>query len=119
MLLVMPLGDAFDLFEMPSQGASFASAGGLYVWAFVIAMLSSVLGAWAWNKASRYLPMVLSGQLIALESLFATLFGLLFEQRLPTLYEALGITAVLTGAMLAIKMLFASHEMGRDKLAAS
>ncbi|VVN79767.1 Inner membrane protein YtfF [Pseudomonas fluorescens] len=119
MLLVMPLGYAFNLFEMPSQGASFATGGGLYVWAFLIAILSSVLGAWAWNKASRYLPMVLSGQLIALESLFATLFGLLFEQRLPTQYEALGMTAVLAGAVLAIRMLFASHEMGRDKLSAS
>ena len=119
MLLLMPLGYAFNLFEMPSRGANFANAGGLYVWAFLIAILSSVLGAWAWNKASRYLPMVLSGQLIALESLFATLFGLLFEQRLPTLYETLGMTAVLTGAMLAIRMIFASHEMGRDKLTAS
>ncbi|MEN4946400.1 DMT family transporter [Pseudomonas proteolytica] len=119
MLLVMPLGYAFNLFEIPSQGASFANAGGLYVWAFLIAILSSVLGAWAWNKASRYLPMVLSGQLIALESLFATLFGLLFEQRLPTVYETLGITAVLAGAMLAIRRLLAYHEMVQDKPTAS
>lgn len=119
MMLVLPLGYAFSLFEMPAQGASFANAGGLYASAFLIAILSSVLGAWAWNKASRYLPMVLSGQLIALESLFATLLGLCFEQRLPTVYEALGITAVLTGAMLAIRMLFASSEVGRDKLTTS
>lgn len=102
MLFIVPAGYAFNLFEMPVQGAGLAQAGRLYVWAFVIAILSSVLGAWAWNRASRYLPMVLSGQLIALESFFATVMGLAFEQRLPTVYETLGMMAVLTGALLAI-----------------
>ncbi|GAB7532754.1 DMT family transporter [Pseudomonas sp. 3A(2025)] len=102
MLFIVPIGYVFNLFEMPAQGAGFAQAGRLYVWAFVIAVLSSVLGAWAWNKASRVLPMVLSGQLVALEAFFATVMGLAFEQRLPTVYETLGMTAVLTGALLAI-----------------
>ena len=77
------LGDALELFAMPSQGASLAHAGIFYVCAFLFAIMSSVLGTWAWNKATRNLPMVLSGRQITLESLFAILFGLLFEEQGP------------------------------------
>lgn len=119
MLLMLPLGYAFSLFEIPVQGANFANAGSLYGWAFLNAILSTVVGAWAWNKASRYLPMVLSGQLVALESLFAALLGLFFAQRLPTLYEAMGITAMIAGTLTAIGLLFEPHAKGKDKLTAS
>ena len=61
-----------------------------------------MIGAWAWNAATRRLPMVLSGQLISLESLFAALLGLLFNARLPTVIETSGLIAVITGAGLAV-----------------
>jgi drug/metabolite transporter (DMT)-like permease len=64
-----------------------------------------VAGGWAWNLATRYLPMVLSAQLISLESLFASVLGLLFHGRWPTLFEALGLGAVLLGAMLAVRVI--------------
>ncbi|VVO06847.1 DMT family transporter [Pseudomonas fluorescens] len=104
---LLPLGLALEVFKLPSLGFDFASAGHLYAWALLIAVLCSLIGAWAWNLASRYLPMVLSGQLIALESLFATLLGLIFHGRLPTLMEALGLVAVLTGAVLAVRVILA------------
>ncbi|MFP3541327.1 EamA family transporter, partial [Pseudomonas sp. SIMBA_044] len=73
--------------------------------ALMIALCSSVAGGWAWNLATRHLPMVLSGQLVALESLFATLLGLLFHGRWPTLFEGLGLVAVLTGTVLAVRVI--------------
>ncbi|NLU14273.1 MAG: EamA family transporter [Serratia liquefaciens] len=77
----------------------------MYAWALPIAVFSSVVGAWAWNQASRNLPMVLSGQLIALESLFATLLGLFIHRRFPSLPEAAGLLAVLAGATVAVHII--------------
>lgn len=60
---LLPAIQALDLLELPHVGFSLSVAGHLYLWSFVIALMSSVVGAWAWNAASRRLPMVLSGQL--------------------------------------------------------
>ncbi|MDF5775235.1 EamA/RhaT family transporter [Pseudomonas syringae] len=101
-LCLIPAVQALGLFKLPSIGFSIALAGHLYTWSFVIAVMSSVIGAWTWNAATRRLPMVLSGQLISLESLFAALLGLLFNGRLPTPIEAAGLIAVLIGAAIAV-----------------
>jgi drug/metabolite transporter (DMT)-like permease len=82
----------------------------LYAWGLFIALMSSVVGAWAWNAASRRLPMVLSGQLISLESLFATILGLMFHQRLPTLWETSGLAGVLVGVVVAVRIILTSSE---------
>nr|WP_251030547.1 MULTISPECIES: DMT family transporter [Pseudomonas] len=107
-LCLLPAIQTLGLLKLPSLGFSFSLAGDLYLWAFVIALMSSVVGAWAWNAASRRLPMVLSGQLIALESLFATLLGLGFHHRLPTPLEASGLAAVLIGVIMAVRIILTS-----------
>ena len=107
-LCLLPLVQALGLLKLPSLGFSLSQAGQLYGWGFLIALMSSLVGAWAWNAASRRLPMVLSGQLIALESLFATLLGLVFHGRLPTLLEASGLAAVLVGVVMAVRILMTS-----------
>ncbi|MFC6338282.1 EamA/RhaT family transporter [Pseudomonas sp. CCM 7891] len=107
-LCLLPVVQALDLLTLPTLGLSVSLAGHLYLWSFVIALMSSFVGAWAWNAASRRLPMVLCGQLIALESLFATLLGLLFHGRLPTLLEASGLAAVLTGVVMAVRIILTS-----------
>jgi drug/metabolite transporter (DMT)-like permease len=107
-LCLIPVVQALDLLKLPSLGFSGSLAGHLYVWGLVIAVMSSLVGAWAWNAASRRLPMVLSGQLISLESLFATLLGLLFQGRLPTALEASGLAAVLIGVVMAVRIILTS-----------
>lgn len=104
-LCLLPIGQALDLFKLMSLGFSMSLTGHLYLWGLVIAVMSSLIGAGAWNAACRRLPMVLSGQLIALESLFATLFGLLFHGRLPTALEASGLAAVLVGVVMAVRII--------------
>lgn len=100
---LIPPGLALGLFKLPIVGFELALAGPLYAWSLGIALMSSVIGAWAWNAAARRLPMVLSGQLISLESLFAAVLGLLYDGRLPTAMEASGLFAVLVGAALAVR----------------
>lgn len=109
-LCLLPMVQTLDLLKLPTLGWSVALAGDLYAWGLVIALMSSVVGAWAWNAASRRLPMVLSGQLIALESLFATLLGLLFHGRLPTPLEASGLAAVLVGMVMAVRIILTASE---------
>ncbi|ROM72591.1 amino acid transporter [Pseudomonas brassicacearum] len=113
-LCVLPVAQAFDLLKLPSLGFSVPLAGHLYAWGLAIALMSSVIGAWAWNAACHRLPMVLSGQLIALESLFATLLGLLFHHRLPTPLEASGLAGVLVGVIMAVRIILTPHVPGRN-----
>ncbi|WP_213941362.1 DMT family transporter [Pseudomonas sp. dw_612] len=107
-LCLLPVVQALGLLKLITLGFSVSVAGGLYLWGLVIAVMSSFVGAWAWNSASRRLPMVLSGQLISLESLFATVLGLFFQGRLPTLLEAAGLAAVLVGVVMAVRIILTS-----------
>ncbi|MGF0238989.1 DMT family transporter [Rhodococcus sp. IEGM1300] len=99
---LLPIVWGLGLLELPILGTGISQAGPLYLWSLLIAVMSSLVGAWAWNAASRRLPMVLSGQLISLESLFATLLGLMFHGRLPTGLETTGLGAVLLGVGMAV-----------------
>lgn len=106
-LCLLPWLYALGLFRLPTLGAGWNQAWPLYAWSLGIAVMSTVVGAWAWNAATQRLPMVLSGQLIALESLFASLLGLGFHQRWPTPMEAVGLAAVLVGVVMAVRTLLA------------
>jgi drug/metabolite transporter (DMT)-like permease len=112
-LLLTPMAWAWDWLQLPVQGIDTPAALRLYGWALLIALLSSVIGAWAWNLASRRLPMVLSGQLIALESFFATVLGLAFHGRLPTLAEAIGLALILFGTVYSVRIILAPRRSGR------
>ncbi|WP_395395680.1 DMT family transporter [Novosphingobium sp. BL-8A] len=65
-----------------------------------IAVLASIAGNALWNRASRLLPLTLVGQMILFETLFALVYALIWEHRLPTVFEVaafvLLVTAVLT-----------------------
>lgn len=64
-----------------------------------IALLASVLGNGFWNSASRLLPLTLAGQMIVFETLFALLYGFIWEQRLPTGLEVLAIACLIGGLL--------------------
>jgi drug/metabolite transporter (DMT)-like permease len=82
-----------------------------YAWALIIAFSSSVLGAGAWNAATRRLPMVLSGQFVALESLFATVLGYAFLGQWPGLSEIIGMALVVLGAARSLHIILASKDI--------
>lgn len=81
-----------------------------YAWALIIAFSSSVLGAGAWNAATRRLPMVLSGQFVALESLFATVLGYAFLGQWPGTLEIVGMLLVVLGAARSLHIILASKD---------
>lgn len=89
-------------------------------WAFFtavvtsVAILCSIIGNGFWNYASRALPLTLTGQMIVFETLFAALYGFLWEARWPTYIEAAAIGLLIAGvATCAI-----AHGPGNQKAAA-
>ncbi|KPH85062.1 DMT family transporter [Komagataeibacter intermedius] len=69
-----------------------------------IGILASIVGNAFWNRMSRLLPMTLAGQMILFETLFALLYGFLWDHRVPTFPETLAIlfvsVSVLSGVMV-------------------
>jgi drug/metabolite transporter (DMT)-like permease len=65
-----------------------------------VAILCSVVGNALWNHASRLLPLTMTGQMIVFETLFALLYGFVWEGRWPTGLEWLAMV-LLTGGVLS------------------
>jgi drug/metabolite transporter (DMT)-like permease len=78
-----------------------ASAAWLYFGGVVttVAILCSVVGNALWNHASRLLPLTMTGQMIVFETLFALLYGFIWEQRLPTGLEWLAMALLIAGVL--------------------
>lgn len=64
-----------------------------------VAVIASVIGNACWNRASRHLPLTLTGQMIVFETLFALLYGFAWQQRWPTLMEVLAIVCLVSGVL--------------------
>lgn len=75
-----------------------------------VALLASIAGNALWNRMSRLLPLTLIGQMILFETLFALLYGFLWEGRWPTLAET-GAFALLVASITAC---LAAHRGRRD-----
>lgn len=65
-----------------------------------VALLASVLGNACWNRASRLLPLTLSGQMIVFETLFALLYGFAWQRRWPTVTESAAILCLVAGVLV-------------------
>jgi len=70
----------------------------------IVAIGASVIANGLWNAASRLLPLTLSGQMIIFETLFALLYGFLFEQRFPRPLEILAIAALIIGVIWSARL---------------
>jgi drug/metabolite transporter (DMT)-like permease len=67
-----------------------------------VAVLASILGNALWNRMSRLLPLTMVGQMILFETLFALLYGFLWEQRLPTMLETAAFGLVIASVLSCI-----------------
>ena len=76
-----------------------------------VAILCSILGNALWNVASRALPLTLMGQMIVFETLFASLYGFIWEERWPTGLEWAALL-LLVGGVLACARAHARLENG-------
>jgi len=106
MLVFVPFGSLLSVFEIPRLGLRWETAGPLYIWGTSLAVIASVGGALAWTYAAKRLPVVLSAQLITMETLFGTIFGLLVRHRWPTLVEIFGMTLLLIGVLTVIRIVY-------------
>ena len=70
-----------------------------------VAALASIFGNALWNRMTRLLPLTLVGQMILFETLFALIYGFLWEQRFPTLLEAAAFVLV----VLSVTTCLAAH----------
>ena len=68
-----------------------------------VAVLASMVGNALWNRMSRLLPLTLVGQMILFETLFALLYGFLWERRLPTPLEVAAFALVVASVLSCIK----------------
>ena len=80
-----------------------------------IAVLASIAGNALWNRMSRILPLTLVGQMILFETLFALVYGFIWEQRWPTLPETAAFLFVVTSVIACI----AAHQKRPAEIAAA
>ncbi len=82
-------------------GSAHAGMDWLRFWAVatLLAVLASVVGNALWNGASRLLPLALTGQMIVFETVFALLYGCLWERRAPSVLELAALACLLAGVL--------------------
>lgn len=68
-----------------------------------LAIGASWLGNSLWNAAARRLPLTLSGQMIVFETLFALLYGFIYEHRLPRVPEVAAIVLLIVGVIWSVR----------------
>lgn len=88
-LVLIPLALALDTSH--HDIAEWARFGAVSIG---IAVIASIVGNALWNSMSRLLPLTLVGQMILFETLFALIYGLLWESRLPTSLELAALAFV-------------------------
>lgn len=64
-----------------------------------LAILASVLGNSFWNRANRLLPSTMIGQLVVFETIFALIYGFLYDWRLPGVLEWLAMGSLICGVL--------------------
>ncbi|WP_447728907.1 DMT family transporter [Sphingomonas koreensis] len=79
-----------------------------------VAVLASILGNALWNRMSRLLPLTMVGQMILFETLFALIYGFLWERRLPLPLEIAAFGLVVASVLSCI----AAHRRHGSRTAA-
>lgn len=81
--------------------------GGDWLWFLAVsggvAVLASIVGNAFWNQASRMMPLTMLGQMIVFETLFAFLYGYLWEQRWPTILEIVAIVLMIVSVVWCVR----------------
>ncbi|WP_291839333.1 DMT family transporter [Brevundimonas sp.] len=68
-----------------------------------VAVLASIVGNAFWNQASRLLPLSMLGQMIVFETLFAFLYGYLWEARGPTVVEIVAMILMIVSVVWCLR----------------
>nr|WP_313416522.1 DMT family transporter [Brevundimonas diminuta] len=68
-----------------------------------VAIFASVIGNAFWNQASRLLPLTMLGQMIVSETLFAFIYGFIWEQRGPTVIEVVAMILMIVSVVWCVR----------------
>lgn len=68
-----------------------------------IAFLASLVANALWNEVSRLLPLTLIGPLVVFETLFALLYGFIWEMRLPYPVEYIAVVLMLISVVASVR----------------
>jgi drug/metabolite transporter (DMT)-like permease len=68
-----------------------------------VAVFASIIGNAFWNQASRLLPLTMLGQMIVSETLFAFLYGFLWEGRGPTIIEIVAMILMVASVVWCVR----------------
>jgi len=96
-VLLIPLAVAFD-----HRAHTAVEWSGLAAVSVGVAIVASIGGNALWNRMSRLLPLTLAGQMILFETLFALVYGFIWDRRLPTPLEIAAFACVVLGVTLCI-----------------
>lgn len=67
-----------------------------------LALVASIAGNALWNRMSRLLPLTVVGQMILFETVFALVYGLAWERRLPSMFETLALVFVISSVLACL-----------------
>ncbi|GBR11713.1 DMT family transporter [Asaia spathodeae] len=96
-LVMLPLALLFD----PTTHA--LSAWGRFATVSIgVAVIASLCGNALWNRMSRLLPLTLTGQMILFETLFALLYGFVWDQRLPRPLEIASFLFIVASVLCCV-----------------
>lgn len=101
-LPLAPLALALDASAVPALGLANPEGLRFLAWALVLGIAASWVATWCWVVAASRLPVTLTGQLIVSETLFALLYGFLWEARWPTFAEASGAALLVAGVAFGV-----------------
>lgn len=93
LLLAVP---AFLITPGVHRAADWLYFGGIVT---TVAICGSILGNAFWNRASRLLPLTMTGQMILFETLFALLYAFLWERRWPAPAELAAVVLLVAGVL--------------------
>ena len=96
-VVLIPLTLALE--PVGHTGTAWAQLAGVSVG---VAIAASMLGNALWNRMSRLLPLTMVGQMILFETLFALLYGFLWEHRWPLPLEIAAFGLVVASVMSCI-----------------
>ncbi|THU02872.1 DMT family transporter [Lampropedia puyangensis] len=104
---------AIPAFGVPwwTAASDFSDQNWLRFWVITgtLAILASVVGNAFWNHASRLLPLTMIGQMIVFETIFALVYGFLYEWRWPGVQEWLAMTALIAGVLWCARLHQKAH----------
>lgn len=106
MLAFIPVGLYLDLSTFAGQPSGLAGTDALLICGAIQGLGATLAGAWAWSVATRRLPLALSAQLIASQTLYATALGLFVHDRWPSAAEAIGTGLLFLGVVWAIQAFY-------------